>query len=223
MIWWRKYFIWTSIRILKIVISFRLIRTRINIVKNAVRVQLLGSRRDVAVEIGPAVLTENRIAKQVARGAVIGPQFVDLVSNVPGGDTVLVDIPQLQVQIERIELVLSGVGHLHVLMGPLLHPNPHFEAIGFVLFIGMFAAAIAPLRVMPTLQKKFWIIMLLTLFVGLLPRTWDYRKPVWFFLGIMASQTLVVRLPTSGTRRRSTSEASGIERDRHQLSGYSIM
>jgi hypothetical protein len=60
--------------------------------------------------------------------------------------------------------------------------------IGLFLFFAMFAVAVAPVPRMPGLTRTFWTVILLTLAVGLQPRTWDYRKPLWFILGVLAAQ-----------------------------------
>lgn len=65
--------------------------------------------------------------------------------------------------------------------------------VGLTLFLGMFAAAFRPIPRMPGLQRKFWIVLALTLLIGLLPRSWDYRKPTWFILGILIAQSALVR------------------------------
>jgi O-antigen ligase len=57
--------------------------------------------------------------------------------------------------------------------------------IGFVLFLAIFVVAFWPIPGMSTLQRRFWTILSLTLLIGLLPRTWDYRKPTWLVLGVL--------------------------------------
>jgi O-antigen ligase len=59
--------------------------------------------------------------------------------------------------------------------------------IGLLLFLAMFVAAGAPVWRMPSLPRAFWSVLLLTLAIGLQPRTWDYRKPVWFILAVLAT------------------------------------
>jgi O-antigen ligase len=60
--------------------------------------------------------------------------------------------------------------------------------IGLFLFLAMFATAVAPIPRMPGITRTFWTVILLTLAVGLQPRTWDYRKPLWFILGVLVAQ-----------------------------------
>jgi O-antigen ligase len=72
--------------------------------------------------------------------------------------------------------------------------------IGLLLFLAMFAAAGAAIWRMPSLPRAFWSVLLLTLAVGLQPRTWDYRKPVWFILGVLAAQAAATEYGRSGSR-----------------------
>jgi O-antigen ligase len=72
--------------------------------------------------------------------------------------------------------------------------------IGLLLFLAMFVVVIAPVRWMPSLPRAFWSILLLTLAIGLQPRTWDYRKPLWFILGMLAAQAAVTESGRSGVR-----------------------
>jgi O-antigen ligase len=60
--------------------------------------------------------------------------------------------------------------------------------IGLLLFLAMFVTAAASVWRMPSLPRAFWSVLLLTLAIGLQPRTWDYRKPVWFILAVLAAE-----------------------------------
>jgi O-antigen ligase len=64
--------------------------------------------------------------------------------------------------------------------------------IGLALFLAIFAVALLPVPRMPPLQRKFWTILVLTLLIGLLPRTWDRRKPTWLVLGVLAVQAAAI-------------------------------
>ena len=59
--------------------------------------------------------------------------------------------------------------------------------IGFALFVGILVSAFLPVRRFPAPERKLWIVMLLTLCVGLMPANWDYRKPLWFLVGVLAA------------------------------------
>jgi O-antigen ligase len=65
--------------------------------------------------------------------------------------------------------------------------------VGLLLFLGMFIAAFHKIPGMPALERKFWVVLVATLFVGLLPRTYDDRKPLWFLLGLATAQSALVR------------------------------
>jgi O-antigen ligase len=60
--------------------------------------------------------------------------------------------------------------------------------VGFLLFVGMAAAATRPLRHLPRVQRRFWIVLLAALAVGSLSLAWDYRKQLWFVLGVLTVQ-----------------------------------
>src|SRR5688572_2673551 len=65
-----------------------------------------------------------------------------------------------------------------------------------MLWLGMFAAAFLPVLRMPVLERKLWIVILLTLGIGLQVRTWDYRKPLWLILGVLAAHGVSTRVAT---------------------------
>ncbi|MGH7264839.1 MAG: O-antigen ligase family protein, partial [Candidatus Rokuibacteriota bacterium] len=67
--------------------------------------------------------------------------------------------------------------------------------VGLVLFFAMVAATVTPLRPLPSLRRRFSVVLLLALAVGSLSLSWHYRKPFWFVLGILAAQ---VARPTPG-------------------------
>lgn len=66
-------------------------------------------------------------------------------------------------------------------------------AIGLALFLAMAASLLLAVRRLPELYRKFWIIVALTLLVGLQARTWDYRKQLWVVFGVLACQAALVR------------------------------
>jgi O-antigen ligase len=67
--------------------------------------------------------------------------------------------------------------------------------IGLLLFLAIFVAALVPVRRMPAVPRAFWAVLFLTLAIGLQPRTWDYRKQLWFVLGLLAAQGALTRTP----------------------------
>jgi O-antigen ligase len=83
----------------------------------------------------------------------------------------------------RVTTISSHQTFLEVLAGQ--------GVIGLSLFLGMMIAAFAGILRMRGLTRKFWVVLVLTLLVGLLPRSFDYRKPLWFFLAMAASHSAI--------------------------------
>ncbi|MEO7136270.1 MAG: O-antigen ligase family protein [Gemmatimonadales bacterium] len=61
--------------------------------------------------------------------------------------------------------------------------------IGLALYLSMFLALFLKLFGLPTLERRFTLVLLATLGVALFPLGWEDRKPVWFVLGIVAAFT----------------------------------
>jgi O-antigen ligase len=112
---------------------------------------------------------------------------------------------------ERHPIVGVGAGAFEAAVEPILgaprSPHQTFLSvlvgqgiIGLLLLLAMFAAAGASVWRMPSLPRAFWSVLLLTLAVGLQPRTWDSRKPVWFILGVLAAQGAATEHGRSGER-----------------------
>ena len=55
----------------------------------------------------------------------------------------------------------------------------------------MTAAALTSLRHVPTLQRRFSIVLLAALAVGSVSLTWESRKQLWFVLGLLAAQRIL--------------------------------
>jgi O-antigen ligase len=75
-------------------------------------------------------------------------------------------------------------------------------AVGLCLFLAMIAAAVRPLRRLPQLQRRFSLVLLLTLALGTLSLSWDNRKPFWFVLGFVALQAAQLGARRPGVGRR---------------------
>lgn len=101
--------------------------------------------------------------------------------------------------------------------GPAVHPVLRAErashmaylsvlaelgVVGLVLFLGLFATIVPSTRLMPFLQKRYWLITVLTLAIGMLVRNYDYHKPLWFLLGLLAAQAAVLQLKRSAQKHR---------------------
>lgn len=73
--------------------------------------------------------------------------------------------------------------------------------IGLALFLGMFVAALRPVRHLPPLERKLWFVLYVTLAIGLLPRTWEYKKPLWLLLASLAASGGAVTAVAPARRR----------------------
>jgi hypothetical protein len=91
-----------------------------------------------------------------------------------------------------------GPGNFEVTAGAYLdRPRPAHNAfiavvveqgiVGVVLFSAMFVVPLPGLRYMSRVDRRFWGVLMLTLFVGLQPRNWDYKKPTWLVLTLFAA------------------------------------
>jgi O-antigen ligase len=74
--------------------------------------------------------------------------------------------------------------------------------IGLALFVSMAVAALASLPRLPALEARFSIVIVAALGVGSLSAAWDYHKPLWFVLGVLATQVAArsVAKPNAGRR-----------------------
>jgi O-antigen ligase len=81
--------------------------------------------------------------------------------------------------------------------------------VGLFLFLTMVAAAIMPLRDLPPLQRRLWIVLLASLAVGSLSLHLGYRKYFWFVLGLLAPQVAQRPLLRSHPRGRAPQAGAG--------------
>ncbi len=77
--------------------------------------------------------------------------------------------------------------------------------VGLLLFLGMFASLVPSVLRMPAHPRRFWIVLLCTLLLGVQSSTWDYRKLLWLVLGLLAAAGAAY--PRLG---RTRSDASGV-------------
>jgi O-antigen ligase len=80
--------------------------------------------------------------------------------------------------------------------------------VGLLIFLAMFGATITALRPGPPLQRRFGIVLLLTLGVGSLSLEWGYRKQFWFVLGIVAAEAALRPRSDRGVDLGSTAGSS---------------
>ena len=66
--------------------------------------------------------------------------------------------------------------------------------IGFSLYMLMFGAAFVSVLKLPTLERRFCLVLMGTLALAMFPLTWEDRRPVWFTLGTLIgfSQAILV-------------------------------
>jgi O-antigen ligase len=66
--------------------------------------------------------------------------------------------------------------------------------VGFVIYLWMFFAVLLAAMKLPTMEKRFALVMLATLAVAMLPLSWEDQKPAWFtlaaVLGLAQAQAL---------------------------------
>lgn len=101
----------------------------------------------------------------------------------------------------------TGAGTFNQAVAPILgwedQPHQTFLAVsvgqgmlGLALFLAMITAPMQRVRLMPRMERKVWLVIMLTLAIALLASTWDTRKPVWILLGLLASHP--ARVPKHG-------------------------
>jgi succinate dehydrogenase hydrophobic anchor subunit len=64
--------------------------------------------------------------------------------------------------------------------------------VGMTVFLCMVGSVVRPVKNMKGLERTFWLVLLLTLAVVLLPRNWEYRKPMWFIFGLLCAWSATV-------------------------------
>jgi O-antigen ligase len=57
--------------------------------------------------------------------------------------------------------------------------------VGFTFYMLMFGAAFVSVMKLPTLERRFCLILMGTLALAMFPLTWEDRRPVWFTLGTL--------------------------------------
>ena len=57
--------------------------------------------------------------------------------------------------------------------------------VGFALYMTMFVAVFVAVLELPRFERRFALVLLVTLLVAMMPLTWEDRKPVWIILAIL--------------------------------------
>lgn len=67
--------------------------------------------------------------------------------------------------------------------------------IGFALYMLMFFAVLAKVLKLPSMERRFALVLLATAGVTMMPLNWDDRKPVWIILALLSAlaETLATR------------------------------
>jgi O-antigen ligase len=68
--------------------------------------------------------------------------------------------------------------------------------VGFLLYMTMFVAVFLSVMKLPTLERRFAMVLLATLVVAMLPLTWEDRRAVWVVLALLMgfSQALIAAM-----------------------------
>jgi len=70
--------------------------------------------------------------------------------------------------------------------------------VGFMLYAMMFITVFVRILRMPTMERRFALVLLATLMVAMLPLVWDNRKSVWVILAILAALAAALPSRTAG-------------------------
>jgi hypothetical protein len=76
--------------------------------------------------------------------------------------------------------------------------------VGFALYMSMFVVVLMALLELPTMERRFTMVLLGTLCAAMLPLTWEDRKPVWIVLAMLLgfSQAYVAEYGGRAGRRQ---------------------
>jgi O-antigen ligase len=68
--------------------------------------------------------------------------------------------------------------------------------VGFLLYMAMFVSVFRSVMKLPTLERRYTLVLLATLVVAMLPLTWEDRRAVWVILAILLgfSQARIIEM-----------------------------
>lgn len=72
--------------------------------------------------------------------------------------------------------------------------------IGFTMYAAMFITVFIRILRMPTMERRFAMVLLATVCIAMLPLGWDDRKPVWVILAVLAGAAAALPTRTSGVQ-----------------------
>lgn len=87
-------------------------------------------------------------------------------------------------------------------------------AVGFVLFTMMFVAVFRAVLGLPSMERRFALVLLATLGVAMLPLTWEAEKAVWVILAILLGLSRAPVGPIGAVRQPNLQRAGPIPRPR---------
>lgn len=67
--------------------------------------------------------------------------------------------------------------------------------VGFLVWITMYLVLFTQVLKLPSMERRFALILLGTMAVAMLPLGWDDRKPVWFIGGVLVAFCVAMRNP----------------------------
>jgi len=94
--------------------------------------------------------------------------------------------------------VLKAVDIPYVAHNTFLSVFVELGVVGALLLVGLLGSALLSAILMPSLERHFWITLLLTWSVGVSSLTWEYSKPTWFLFGVLAAHVYARRSEPAG-------------------------
>jgi O-antigen ligase len=84
--------------------------------------------------------------------------------------------------------------------------------VGFLLYITMFIAVFLALMRLPTMERRFALVLFATICVAMLPLSWDDRKSVWFVLAGIVGLVTARYTPAFAYRQPAPYESAPVFR-----------
>lgn len=85
-------------------------------------------------------------------------------------------------------VVRHSMGYSFVAHNTFLSIAVEQGLIGFGIFLILLLDASSSALRMPPLERGLWLAVLLAMMIGIFSLTWEYRKPMWLFFGLIALQ-----------------------------------